>query len=107
MDRGTADMEYDCRSSNYIYEPCGYVITGDLSIISDVKLRNLIRKGPAYREQNNIDWKVNLRNCKEAVSGYVKKWARVANVDRRVLSDRKQTVYECIDESSISEATAK
>ena len=52
MDRGTADMECDCRSSNYIYEPCDHVITGDLSIISDVPLRNLTRKSPAYREQN-------------------------------------------------------
>ena len=34
-----------------------------------------------------------MMNCKEALSRYVKKWARVSNVDRRVLSDWKQTVY--------------
>ena len=46
----------------------GHVVTGDLSIIRDVKLRNLIKKGPTYREQNNIDWRVNVKNCKAAVT---------------------------------------
>ena len=45
------------------------------------------KKGPTYREQNNIDWKVNRRNCKEAVTKYMRIWARVAGADRRVLRD--------------------
>jgi len=94
--QGAADMEWNC-SSNYWYEPCGHVVTGDLSIIRDVKQRNLIKKGPMYREQNNIDWKVNARNCKEAVSKYMRKWASRMEVDRRVLRDWEKTVHECID----------
>ena len=58
-DCGTTGMVCSCNSSRY-YESCGHVVTGDLRIIKDVKLRNLITKGPAYREQNNIDWRVNL-----------------------------------------------
>ena len=73
MDCGTAGMVCSCNSSRYKYESCGHVVTGDLSIIKDVKLRNLISKGPTYREQNNIDWRVNLKNCKAAVSRYAKK----------------------------------
>ena len=64
--------------------------------LKDVKLRNLISKGPTYREQNNIDWRVNLKNCKAAVSRYAKKWAKEASVDRRVLrlleTGRKQYI---------------
>lgn len=59
LNQGTVHMDCSCSSSGYRYEPCGHVVTGDLSIIRDVKLRNLIKKGPMYREQNNIDWKVN------------------------------------------------
>ena len=66
MDVGTEGMECDCCSSEYRYEPAGHVVTGDLRIIRDVKLRGLIRKGPNYREQNNINWKVNVRHCKTA-----------------------------------------
>ena len=61
MDCGTAGMVCSCNSSRYKYESCGHVVKGDLSIIKDVKLRNLISKGPTYREQNNIDWRVNLK----------------------------------------------
>ena len=86
-DVGTAGMVCSCNSSRYNYESCGHVVTGDLGIIKDVKLRNLISKGPTYREQNNIDWRVNLKNCKAAVSRYAKKWAKEANVNRRVLRD--------------------
>ena len=42
MNCGTAGMVCSCNSSRYKYESCGHVVTGDLSIIKDVKLRNLI-----------------------------------------------------------------
>ena len=98
MDAGTAGMDCSCSSSNYKYEPCGHVVTGDLSIIKDIKLRNLIKKRPTYREQNNIDWRVNVKNCKEAVTKYIRKWAKTMDVDARVLKDWEQTVHQCIDE---------
>ena len=46
----------------YKYESCGHV-TGCLSIIKAVNIRNLIGEIPAF-----IDWRVNLKNCKTAVS---------------------------------------
>ena len=95
MNCGTAGMVCSFNSSRYKYESCGHVVTGDLSIIKHV---NLSGRGPAYREQNNIDWRVNLKNCKAAVSRYAKKWAREANVDRRVLRDWEEMVYKFIDE---------
>ena len=49
MENGTEGMQCSCSSSEYKYDLCGHVLTGDLSIIRDVKLRNLIRKGPVFR----------------------------------------------------------
>ena len=59
VDRGTEGMSCDCSSSSYCYVPAGIVVTGDLTIIRDAKLRSLVRKGPSYREQNSIDSDVN------------------------------------------------
>ena len=98
VENGTEGMQCSCSSSEYKYDLCGHVLTGDLRIIRNIKLRNLIRKGPLFREQNNIDWEVNLKNCKASVSKYVKKWARIAIVDRQVLRDWKETVHECIEQ---------
>ena len=47
VDRGTEGMSCDCSSSSYCYVPAGHVVTGDLTIIRDAKLRSLVRKGPS------------------------------------------------------------
>ena len=37
-----------CKESKFCYEPHGYVITGDLRVIENAKLRELVGKGPKY-----------------------------------------------------------
>ena len=49
----------ECDTSSHLYQPYGYVITGDLSIIPNFKLRDLIAKGPKYREPFKVDWDKN------------------------------------------------
>ena len=41
FDSGTEDMQCDCSTCKYCYEPAGHVVTGDLSIIRDAMLRAL------------------------------------------------------------------
>ena len=93
---GTEQMTCNCESSQYVYTPAGHVVTGNLRIIEDYKLRELIMKGPSHREQNNINWDLNMRLCKEAVVRYTKKWAYELSVDGSVLNDWKNVVLECI-----------
>ena len=38
MDNGTDDIKCSYSSSSYRYEPCGHIVTGDLSIIRDITL---------------------------------------------------------------------
>ena len=39
-----------CFSSQFLYQPAGHKVTGDLNIIDNTCLRDLILKGPKYRE---------------------------------------------------------
>ena len=55
VNSGTKDISCDCSKSKYCSEPAGHVITGDLTIVRDAKLRGLIEKGPSFREQNCIN----------------------------------------------------
>ena len=48
---------------NYVYIHQKYIVTGDLRIIKNSKLRKLLSKGPNYRENKFI----NLTKCKNAV----------------------------------------
>ena len=63
-----SQCEYN--TSSHLYQPYGHVITGDLPIISISKLRDLIAKGPKYREPFKVDWDKNLSLLCEAVDQY-------------------------------------
>ena len=52
---GNWNQSCDCKSSTFCYEPRGHIITGDLRIVKNRKLRRLLSKGPKYREENTID----------------------------------------------------
>ena len=93
---GTSNMSCDCHTSKYCYGPAGHVITGDLNVIRDAKLQFLIEKGPTYREQNYIDWRVTERLCREAVAKYKCKWSRKEKVDERILNEWEHKVNECV-----------
>ena len=57
-------------TSSHLYQPYGHVITGDLSIIPNFKLRDLIAKGQKYREPCKVYWDKNLSLLCEAVDQY-------------------------------------
>ena len=46
----------DCQKSNYLYPSSGHVITGNLNVIIDARVRNIISKGPKYRFPTIIDF---------------------------------------------------
>ena len=71
-DYHNASSSCDCESSTFRYEPHGHVITGDLRIVRNRKLRRLLEKGPKYREQNVIDWKLNKMILLTAIDDYAR-----------------------------------
>ena len=40
----------ECSSSPFQYNPHGHVVTGDISFFENSSLRDIIRRGPKYRE---------------------------------------------------------
>ncbi|CAH3166575.1 unnamed protein product [Porites lobata] len=75
-DYRNASSPCDCQSSTFRYDPHGHVITGDLRIVRNRKLRRLLQKGPKYREQNNIDWHLNKKILTKAVDDYARNWSK-------------------------------
>ena len=73
---GNWNQSCDCKSSTFCYEPHGHIITGDLRIVKNRKLRRLLSKGPKYREENTIDWDLNKNILMTAVDDYAKNWSK-------------------------------
>ena len=53
---------WECKDSKFCYQPAGHIITGNLKIVSDCKIRSIISKGPKYRFPAHIDF----TKCREA-----------------------------------------
>ena len=85
-----------CKQSNFLYQPLGHVITGDLRVIKNKKLRNLIAKGPNYREQNNIDWDLCHKLCMDGINKYRKWWVNREKVALSVLNEWTCHVKEAV-----------
>ena len=90
-------MTCNCDTSEYKYNPVGHVVTGDLQIVKDCVLRQLLRKGPTFREPNNINWELNRKICRMAVAKYKEKWCKKESIDKHVLDEWEHTVYSYID----------
>ena len=70
---GSNEMSCDCSSSRYV---AGHVVTGNLHIVENRHIRELLVKGPSYREQNN-----GITIILEAVRI---QWARREHIDNRM-----------------------
>ena len=91
-DYRNASSSSDCQSSTFRYEPHGHVITWDLWIVRNRKLRRLLEKGPKYREQNNIDWHLNKEILTKAVDDYARNWSKREGCHVSALEEWLETV---------------
>ena len=76
-----------CNTSKFCYEPHGHVITGDLMVIENVKLRELVDKGPKYREPNMINWQSTETIVSNSIDFYAEQWPKREQVDPKYLSE--------------------
>ena len=91
---GSKEMSCDCSNSPYVYGPTGHVITGNLRIVDDRQLRQLLIKGPSYREQNNINWNKIKSILLDSIRAYKVQWAKREHFDVRMLNEWHSMYYK-------------
>ena len=87
--------------SKYVYRAAGHVITGNLRIISDSRIRSIIAKGPKYRFPVHIDF----QKCREKIAGspneYCNRWCKREHVEGDALKDWKLNIFKIIDRRTV------
>ena len=63
----------DCKTSKFCDSTHKHIITGDLRIITNTKLRKLISRGPNYREPRTINWKHCQKEIETGIELYINK----------------------------------
>ena len=89
--------EYDsppcsCSSSQFLYQPAGHIVTGDLNIVDNTCLRDLISKGPKYREPQKFSWKYDFKLIMDSIEEYARSWAKQEDVELDTLSEWVKSV---------------
>ena len=88
---------HDCHKSEFCDKHHQHVVTGDLNIIKHDSLRNLLVKGPTYREQQKIDWKTIRTQIKTGLTQCKRDWAKLENTNPVLLDDWIGTVMTKVD----------
>ena len=74
-------------------------------VIENVKLRELVAKGPEYREPNKINWQSTETMISNSIDLYAGQWSKREQVDLKYLSEWKDQIKELVVEriSSLKE----
>ena len=65
-------------------------------VIENVKLRELVAKGPKYREPNKNNWQSAETVVSNSIDLYAKQWSKREQVDLKYLSEWKDQIKELV-----------
>ena len=69
-----------CRLSRFKHPTLEHVMTGDLDIVEHREVRNLLQKGPYFRERPKIDWQVIHDAITLNMDSMIAQWAKEAGM---------------------------
>ena len=65
-------------------------------VIENVKLRELVAKGPKHREPNKINWKSTKTRALDCTDLYANQWSKREQVDLKYVSEWKDRIKELV-----------
>ena len=86
-----------CKDSKFIDDHHKHIVTGDLRIIENKRLRNLLLKGPTYREPVTVNWNKVLPVFKSGITECQIKWAQIENKEIKSLDDWSKFVFDAVE----------
>jgi hypothetical protein len=74
------DGRCGCGQTRYCNQDLGHIISGDLTMVKNKKLKKLLRFGPNFRERRKLDWNV-VRECFKDTATLITDWARLSELN--------------------------
>ena len=71
-------------------------MTGDLFIVRNQKLKDVLRKGPKYKEPVSFSWHQNFNIIMDACEGYARRWAKKEDVEVDTLSELVKSIADLL-----------
>ena len=100
----TSNIACNCINSIYKDPHHGHIVTGDLGLVQNETLRNILKKGPKYRLPRKINWAKNRENILEFLENYSVKWigkekkgSGDRNMNQNCLKEWRDEVLRLVD----------
>ena len=74
-------------------------MTGDLSIVRNEKLRDLLHNGPKFREPVSFSWQ-NFDIIMDTCEVYARQWAKKEDVELDTLSEKIKPIGDVLNAES-------
>ena len=83
--------------TKYCYQTAGHIVTGDLKIITDSRIRSIVCKGPKFR----FPLPIVIKLCREEIAGALQKfcnrWCKRGHVQSNAFNSWKLSTFKIID----------
>ena len=76
----------------------GHIMTGNLKIISDSKIRYIVSTGPKYRFPSCIDFKQCREEIASALNDFGNRWCKREYVVPNALKEWKVRIFKIVDQ---------
>ena len=73
------------------------MITGNLNVIPDPRVSNIISRGPKYGLPSNIDFLKCRREIAASLNDFSNRWCKLENVEPDALKEWKINIFKIID----------
>lgn len=87
----------DCQYSPFKDNHHDHVITGNLNIVQNRKLKALLSKGTNYREAKTINWRYNKKEILNSLTNYINGRCEKLGMPLAAFSEWKSKIVECIN----------
>ena len=87
----------DFKVSVYSYPTAGHIITGNLKIIPDSRIRKIIFKGPKYKFPSNIDFNKCGEEIAAALNEFGNRWCKREYVEHKALKEWKLSILKLVN----------
>ena len=82
---------------NTVFFTAGHIITDNLKIIADSRIRSIISKGPKYKLPAHIYFTKCVETIAKALNGYCTRWCKREHVESKALNNWKLNMFQIID----------
>ena len=97
----------ECHNSPFLNQDHNHVINGNLEIVTNSELRNLISKGPKYREPAQFSCEKAKVEILKGIDNCINNWSNRRGIPAAAFQDWKEMITSKIDDRSLVLANNK